>query len=86
MIFLLLSCVFVLIADALQIQVCSFQVCKVLGKVKVSNDIVLKLLKKEASISLENGYSTTIFILRLPKNLPYLGITFGSPSLSFAVA
>ena len=40
----------------------------------------------EAFILPENGYATTIFKLREPQILSYLGITFGSPSLSFAVA
>ena len=40
----------------------------------------------EASISSKNGYVTTIFELREPPILRYLGIIFGSPSLSFAVA
>ena len=42
--------------------------------------------KKKAFISSEIDYATTIFKLQELKILPYLSITFGSRSLSFAVA
>ena len=46
----------------------------------------LHVFLSEAFISLENDYATTNFKLRELEIMPYLGITFGSRSLTFVVA